>query len=113
MAEALKVLGQIKTDGGWTKLYEVPAATSASVSSIVICNRTTGILAFHMALDIDGTGEVYPTSGDEEKYLYYDIQVATDDAFAAVIGITLAAAEAIWISGATGLSAHAFGVEVT
>jgi hypothetical protein len=109
MAEALKVLGQLDCPATTlTDLYTVPALTSVTVSSIVVCNRTSSSKTFRLTVAPAGAAD------DPKHYIYYDLTVLKNDTFIATVGLTLAAAAKMRAyASAIGLSFSLFGVEVT
>jgi hypothetical protein len=109
MAEALKVLGQSNPAATTlTALYTVPAATSVTASTLVVCNRTGGSLTFRVSVAPLGA------SDSLEQYLYYDTKILKNDSIFATIGLTLAATDVVRVyASALGLSFSLFGVEVT
>ena len=108
MTEILQVLGQIvPTANTLTTLYTVPGATSASVSSITICNQNLVEVLFRISIAIGGI------SDDPKQYLYYDLPLDGNDTFIATIGISLGAADEVRVQSDTAsVSFNIFGVEV-
>jgi hypothetical protein len=109
MAEALKILGQLNPLATTpTKLYTVPAATSAVVSSIMVTNQTAAAESFRVSVRIAGAGDT------PKQYLFYDSPLPGNSTLAATIGLALAATDEIWVyaSSAT-VSFCAFGDEVS
>lgn len=108
MAEFLKTLGQnAPTATTLTDLYTVPASTSATLSSLVICNRSATATTFRVS--------VAPASAADtvEHYLYYDQSISGNSSYALTLGITLATTDKLRVyAGANTLSFSAFGVEV-
>lgn len=106
MAATVKVLGQL--DNAVTTLealYTVPGATTATVSTFVVCNRGVAT-SFRMAVDVGGSGIA------DKDYLYYDIPIGANDTFAATIGITLAATDVVRVYSTSGdTSMSLFGIE--
>jgi hypothetical protein len=109
MAETVKVLGQSAPAATTeTTLYTVPAATSAVVSTITVCNRSASTLAFRLGVS-QGGGALA-----SEDYLYYDVTVPGTDTFACTFGITMATTDKILVYASdAGLSFAAFGTEIT
>lgn len=109
MAEALKVLGQLSPSANTlTDLYTVPVLTSASVSSISICNRNASAVQVRISIAAAGAADT------DKQYLYSDITVQGNDTFIATIGITLATLDVIRARAtATLVAFQVFGVEVT
>lgn len=109
MTEALKVLGQVTPAAATlTTLYTVPAATSASISSIVICNQNATQVLFRISLAIAGA------SNTTAQYLYYDLPLLANDTFIATVGISLATTDVVRVqSDTTNVSFNLLGVEVS
>lgn len=90
MSTILKVLGQsAPLATTLTDIYTTPALTSAVVSSIVVCNRSTSATSFRVAVRKLGT------SITDEHYIYYDVAIGGNDTFIATIGITLEATDVV------------------
>lgn len=109
MATTRKVLGQsapaAATD---TNLYTVPAATSTVCSTLVVANRGGTSATFRVAVRPAGATLA------NAHYLYYGVQLATGDSFAATIGVTLAATDVVTAYASTAdLSFSLFGEETT
>lgn len=109
MADALKTLGQVApaatTD---TTLYTVAAATSAVVSSLVVCNRDPAATTFRVAVRPLGATLA------NQHYNYYDAPLGGNATFVATIGITLATTDVVTVRSASGLvSFSLYGTEVT
>lgn len=109
MAEVLKVLAQLDGTTTHGTLYTVPAATQVTVSSFVVCNRTSATRTFRMSIAIAGATD------DVKQYLYYDVSLTKNNTFAATLGITLAATDVIRVSASSNacLSFSLYGVEVS
>jgi hypothetical protein len=109
MADTLKILGQSNPNATTlTDLYTVPSSTSATVSSIVVCNRSSTATSFRISVSIAGAAIA------NEQYLYYDVPIAGNDTFVATLGITLATTDKVRVYATLAtLSFNAFGVEVS
>ncbi len=109
MAEELKVLDQTAPSATTlTDAYTVPAATSAVVSTITVCNRSATPTAFRVSVAPAGAGDTVA------HYLYYDVAILGNDTFAATLGITLAATDVVRVYATLAtLSFSIFGSEVT
>lgn len=109
MADAFKVLGQLDPPAGvQTLLYTVPAATSTTVSSLVVCNRNSYAIKFRVSIEVGGAVD------DPKQFLYYDTPLGANDTFVATIGATLATTDDVDVmSDRGGVSFNLFGVEVT
>jgi hypothetical protein len=109
VADTFKVLGQSAPAATTlTDLYTVPAATSVTSSSIVVCNRGTTTAKFRVSVAIAGAVDA------NAQYLYYDRSLPANDTFTATLGITLAATDKVRVQADTAnCSFNLFGVEVT
>lgn len=110
MTDTLKNLGggSSPVANTLTALYTVPAATSATVSSVVACNTTVGPVTFRISVAPAGAADAI------SQYLYYDQPLAAKDTFVATIGLTLATTDVIRVeASSTGVAFNVFGVEVT
>ena len=107
--QTLKVLAQLNPAATTlTTLYTVPGATTAAVSSIVICNQAASDATFRISVAIAGAAD------NAKQYLYYDTTVNANDSFVATIGSTLGAADVVRAyASTTTLSFVAFGAENT
>jgi hypothetical protein len=109
MAETLKVLGQDDpTATVLTDLYTVPGATSAVVSSIMVCNQNATAIKFRVSVAIAGAAD------DPKQYLYYDVAIPALNTFAATLGVSLATTDVVRVESDTAnVSFNLFGTEVT
>lgn len=109
MAETLKTLGQLAPAANTlTTLYTVPASTSVSSSSIVVCNRVAADDTFRIAVAVGGAAD------EVKQYLAFDSEVTQDVPRVFTIGITLAATDVVRVfAGTSNLSFNMFGVELT
>lgn len=86
MAAEYKTLGQVLASGSgietYTTLYEVPAATSAVVSNLHICNLTSSEQTVRIAVAAATT----PTN---EEFIAYNLKVDGNEAYPLVVGITM------------------------
>ncbi len=107
MATTRKVLGQSAPSATTnTTLYTVPASTSTVCSTLQVCNRGTSATTFRVAIRPNGATLA------NEHYIYYDVALPANDAFAATLGITLGAADVITVYAGNGnLSFSVFGGE--
>jgi hypothetical protein len=102
-----QVLGTAGTTT-YATLYNVPSATSAVISSIVICNRSTATKAFRIGLDT--TAGTPATS----EFLVYDATIDGNDTVSLTLGIALAAGMYIRVSSTDdNLTFTAFVSEIT
>lgn len=109
MANTFKVLGQLDLAANTaTTLYTVPASTSTTISTVVICNRLGTQVTFRLWVAVAGIADA------NKQYLYYDVPIPGNDSFAVTLGITLAATDLLRVqANSTSVEASAFGVEVT
>jgi hypothetical protein len=104
--QTYKRLGALDTGTGGVAvaetLYTCPAATSAVVSTISICNRDSAAATYRVAVSTT-------TSFEDNGYLVFGASVPAND----TIFLTLDAVNKyLLVSGSTGtLSVSAFGVE--
>lgn len=109
MAEALKVLGQAALAATTlTDVYTVPASTSATVSTITVCNRGATAATFRISVAVAGAADT------PAQYIYYDQALDAYSTYAATIGVTLAATAKIRAYASTAnVSVNVFGIEVS
>ena len=109
MATTYKILGQVSPAATTeTDLYTVPGATSAVVSSIVVCNREDQVATFNISVSQGGAAT------SDKDYIYYSLIIPSNDTFVASIGITLATTDVVRVYGSNGLlSFSLFGSEIT
>lgn len=109
MADTFKVLAQSNPSAATlTDIYTVPSATSAVISTIVVCNRSAAATSFRISIQVANAAD------DNIQYLYYDTIIPGNDSFVLTLGITLAATDviAVYATLAT-LSFNVFGAEIT
>jgi hypothetical protein len=107
MTDILKVLGQSNPTGVTpTLFYTVPELSSTTTSSLVVCNRTANQETFRVSIRKSGDGD------DLSQYLFYDVPLYANSTLTAVLGLTLAEGDAMWVyTSVTGFSFSIFGVE--
>lgn len=109
MGEAIKVLAQ-RTPAAATQetLYTVPVSTTATCSTLVICNQNASTVKVRARIRVNGA------ANDNKQYLLYDLSILKNDTFALTIGMTLSAGDLVDIQSDTTLvSFTLFGVELT
>lgn len=108
MTTAYKVLGQQNPAAATTTtLYTVPAANSAVVSTVNICNLSTTGSTFRIAVSPAGAALA------NSQYLAYDIPVAGQDSISLTVGMSLAATDEVRVyANNTSVSFTAFGTEI-
>lgn len=109
MAATRKILAQSAPSATTaTDLYTVPAATSAVVSSLVVCNRGATQATFRVSSSVAGAATA------TKDYLYYDLLIPPNETFIATVGLTLAATDKVRVYASTAnLSFQIFGEEQT
>jgi len=109
MSDTIKILGQSKPLAATlTDAYTVPAATMASVSSVVVCNQSATATTFRISLAVAGAVDT------AAQYLYYDVAAPGNDTFVATIGISLAATDVLRVYNTLATcSFTVLGVQVT
>jgi hypothetical protein len=91
-----------------TDVYTVPAATIATLSSVVFCNRGGTTTTVRLSIAAAGAADA------PKQYLYYDLPLPANDSFIATIGLTLATTDVLRAYAGNGnVSINAFGVAVT
>jgi hypothetical protein len=105
--ESLKVLAQSAPSATTlTAVYTVPAATSAVLSSMIVCNRGTMATTFRISIAVAGLADT------NKQYLYYDVPLSKNNTFIATIGATLGATDVVRVyAGNANLSFTLTGVE--
>jgi hypothetical protein len=115
MTESLEVLGQsLPASGVLTAVYAVPSATSATVSSVIVCNQSDKESFFAVSVAVAGAADVEKQYiyGGKERYAWR--RLGPRQSFTATVGLTLAALDEVRVISDTGrCSANVFGVEVT
>ncbi len=108
MADTLKVLGQATLAATTlTDVYTVPAARSATVSTIQVCNRGATAGTFRLSVAIAGAADT------PAQYIYYDQALDANSSFSITVGITLATTDKIRaFASSANFSINIFGVEV-
>jgi hypothetical protein len=109
MADTLKILAQSKPAATTlTDAYTVPGATSAVLSSILICNQSATPTTYRVSLAIAGAGDT------AAQYIAYDRAIGGNATHEFTCGITLAATDKVRVYNALAtLSFNLVGVEVT
>ena len=109
MANTLKVLSQTNPGAATlTDSYTVPGATSATVSTITVANRSATATSFRISVAIAGAAD------NNVQYIAYDVPISGNDTIGFTIGVTLAATDVVRVYATLAtLSFNVFGVEVT
>jgi hypothetical protein len=108
MPTVYKVLGQQNPAAATTTtLYTVPAANSAVVSTVNICNLSTTGSTFRLAVSPSGA------TLSNTHFLAYDIPIAGQDSISLTVGMSLAATDVVRVyANNTSVSFTAFGSEL-
>ncbi len=107
VSERLKILGQANpSSGSLTDVYTVPSGKDASVSSIVVSNRTTGSGYFSVSVAVSGSAD------DPKQYLYYEIPTPGSETFIATVGVSLSTFDVVRVRSTGNMSFNVFGTEV-
>ncbi len=109
MADVGKPLGQLDAAATTTEtLYTVPNLAQTTISTLVVCNRTTSAITFRVSIHVAGAG------ADNKQFLFYDNSLAANTTLGFTAGLTLAQTDVVkTYAGATGLSFNLFGIETT
>lgn len=109
MPTTYKVLGQSNPSATTaTTLYTVPAATSAIVSTITICNQAATAATYRIAVRIAGA------SLAAAQYIAYDVSLPANASDTLTLGVTLGATDVITVYASTAtMSFSAFGSEIS
>ncbi len=107
MAEAIKVLSQTKpTAATLTDSYTVPAATSAVVSTITVCNQSGTPTTYRLSIAVAGAADT------TKQYLAYDAPIAGNESRTFTLGVTLATTDVVRVYATLAtVSFNVFGVE--
>lgn len=109
MATAYKVLGQVAPSATTaTAVYTVPAATSAVVSSVTVCNRGGTAGTYRLSVRPNGAALA------NQHYVVYDAPIDANDTIVLTIGITLDAADVLEVyASSADMSVNAYGSEIS
>lgn len=110
MATTYKILGQLAAASAITAteaVYTCPAATQTIISTMTVCNRSSGTAVYRIAVRPNGTAAA------AQHYIAYDSYIAGNDTIALTLGITVDAADIIgaYASNAN-LTFNCYGAEI-
>lgn len=89
-----------------TKVYTVPAATQAVISTIAVCNRGGTATTFRVSLAVADAAD------DSKQYVAYDYPIRANRLVQLTLGITLGAGDCIYVyAGNANLTFNVFMVE--
>jgi hypothetical protein len=108
MATVYKILGQVNPSAATlSTLYTVPAANSAVVSTLNICNLGTTGAVFRVACRPAGA------SIANSQYIVYDTALPASDTISLTLGVTLGNTDVISVLANTAsVTFTAFGSEI-
>jgi hypothetical protein len=110
MANTYKVLGQAFPNANTNfSLYTVPAATSAIVSTLNVCNQSLlSNVTFRVA--VRPAGEALAS----KHYIVYDTALPAQDSIALSLGMTMGNTDVLTVYSYLGnVSFNVFGTEIT
>ena len=110
MATTYKILAQASPTATTPTLLYGPVGTGIStvVSTLAICNRATTAASYRISLRQSGEAD------STKQYLVYDASIPANSTASYTLGITLAAADSIYVYSSTAnLSFQAFGSEIS
>lgn len=109
MASTYKTLAQSSPAAATdTDAYTVPGATSAVVSSVVVCNTNSAGATMRLWVAVAGA------STATKQYLVYDLTLAANETRTFTLGISLAATDVLRVrASTTNVAFNVFGVEIT
>lgn len=109
MADTLKTLAQSKPSATTlTDAYTVPAATSAVISTVTICNQSATATSYRLSVAVAGLADT------AKQYIAYDVAIAGNTTHTLTLGISLAATDVFRVYNTLATcSFNVFGVEIT
>jgi hypothetical protein len=109
MAQTYKVLAQADPAATTaTTLYTVPAATTAVISSVTVCNRDSSAHTFRLYVRVAAAVLA------DTQYIAYDMNLPANDTIFLQLGLTLAATDLLCAYvDAQQVAISVFGVENT
>lgn len=109
-----KTLGQTSpTSTTAVEAYVVGSGKNTVVSTIVVCNRTTSLASYRIAVPVGGVAAEGNLTN--AHYIVYDAPILANDTITLTLGISLAATDEIWVRSntANSLSFSIFGAEIS
>lgn len=109
MPTTYKILGQSYPSGGaLTTAYTVPAATTAVVSTITVCNTSSIDAVYRISIRKNGE------AAQSKQYIAFDAPIKAYDTVALTLGITLDPVATVNVySLGTGCAFNIFGSEIS
>lgn len=103
-----KVLGQANpTANTDTNVYTVPAANSAVLSTIAICNLDNTDTSFSLAVRPAGATLA------NQHYVVRNATVTANEMYGLTFGITMSATDVLTVNTAGNVAVNVFGTEIT
>ena len=108
MTTTYKVLGQLATAAATeANVYVVPAANSAVISSVTVCNRSSTTTTYRLLVKVANAATT------NSQYLVYDAIAPANDTVFLTLGLTLGAGDVLAANcAAATVSVNAFGSEI-
>lgn len=108
MTTTYKVLGQLAvTANTEANVYVVPAANSAVISSVTICNRSSTPTTYRLLVKVANAATT------NSQYLVYDNVAPGNDTVFLTLGLTLGAGDVLAANAAAStVSINSFGSEI-
>lgn len=107
--QTYKVLAQtIPAATTLTDSYTVPGATSATVSTIAVCNQSATPTTYRIQVAVAGAASA------TKQYIAYDSPIGANETITFSIGLTLAATDVVRVYATLAtVSFSIFGVEIS
>ena len=107
--DATKILSQTKpTAASLTDSYTVPAATSAVISSIIVCNQSATATSFRISIAVAGLADT------AKQYTHYDVPIGGNETYIATIGIGLQTTDVVRVYNTLATCSFIItGIEIT
>lgn len=108
MVDKVKVLAQVTPSAAvLTTAYTVPANTTTTISSYVVCNTNVSTSNFRISIQVNGAAD------NIKQYLYYDLPILGNDTFIGTIGVTLGSGDVVAVQAMnTNVAFSLFGIEI-
>tara|TARA_Y100000310_G_scaffold339931_1_gene434152 strand:+ start:905 stop:1240 length:336 start_codon:yes stop_codon:yes gene_type:complete len=78
----------------WATLYTCPAEAHAEGETLTVCNRGGSTESFRVSVNVGGAAADGDTAAE---YIYYDVDVATKDAFLRDFPVPLNDGDKVWV----------------
>lgn len=112
MPTIYKVLAQSAPGSGTiANVYTVPAGTNTIISTLMVCNRSSGNASYNIAIQPGGAALA------NQHYIAFNSLVPANDSIALTVGMSLAATDNIAVqantTGVNNLGFTIFGTEIS